>query len=108
MRAATFVASVFLLATASTAAFAQQASAPPAAGAPYSTATTTIGTLLDDPAAKAILFKYIPELATSQQIDQARGMTLKETQQFAPDKVSDQTLANIDAELARLPPPPKK
>jgi acetyl esterase/lipase len=84
------------------------ASAAPAksavASGPYSTATTSIGTLLDDPAAKAILVRRIPELATSPQIEQARGMTLKEAQQYAPDKVSDQTLANIDAELARLPP----
>jgi hypothetical protein len=102
MRAATFVASLVLMTTASGAAFAQPASAPAAAGA-YNTASTPIGALLDDPAAKAILVKYLPELATSPQIEQARALTLKDTQQYAPDKVTDQTLANIDAELARLP-----
>jgi para-nitrobenzyl esterase len=103
MRAATFVASLVLLTTASGVAVAQQAPAPGAAGAAYNTATTPIGTLLDDPAAKAILVKYLPELASSPQIEQARALTLKDTQQYAPDKVTDQTLANIDAELARLP-----
>ena len=59
--------------------------------------------LLDDPAAKAILFKYLPAMAQSDQIDMARGMTLKDTQQYAPDMVSDATLAKIDAEFAKLP-----
>jgi para-nitrobenzyl esterase len=102
MRVATFVAGVVLAMT-STAALAQQSAPTAAASAPYSTATTPIGTLLDDPAAKAVIVKYLPEVATSPQIDQARGMTLKDVQQYSPDKVSDQTLANIDAELARLP-----
>jgi para-nitrobenzyl esterase len=97
--------SILALAATSTAAVAQPA---PAASAPaaghYSTSTTDIGTLLDDPAAKAILVKHLPEIATSDQIDMVRGMTLKDTQQFAPDKVSDKALADIDAELAKLPP----
>jgi para-nitrobenzyl esterase len=94
------------LALASTAAFAQSAPAAPAAAAAdhYSTSTTPIGDLLDDPAAKAVLAKYIPEVLTSPQIDMARGMTLKDTQQYAPDMVSDATLAKIDDDLAKLPP----
>jgi para-nitrobenzyl esterase len=94
------------LALASAAAFAQSAPAEPAAAAAdhYSTSTTPIGTLLDDPAAKAVLAKYIPEVVTSPQIDMARGMTLKDTQQYAPDMVSDATLAKIDTDLAKLPP----
>jgi para-nitrobenzyl esterase len=94
------------LATASTLAFAQPApaAAPATAAADhYATATTPIGTLLDDPAAKAVLTKYIPEVVSNPQIDMARGMTLKDTQQYAPDMVSDAVLAKIDAELANLP-----
>ena len=33
----------------------------------------------------------------------ARGMTLKATQQFAPSMVTDEVLAKIDADLAKLP-----
>lgn len=100
------LATALTLATGSTAAFAQTAapaaSAPAAAGH-YSTAATEIGTLLDDPAAKAVLFKYLPEMAKSDQIDMARGMTLKDIQQYAPDMVTDKALANVDADLAALP-----
>jgi hypothetical protein len=44
-------------------------------------------------------------MAKSQQIGGARDMTLKETQQYAPDRVSDDTLAKIDAELRKITPP---
>lgn len=102
------LASSLALALTATAAFAQSGqTASPAAAATsghYNTSDTEIGTLLDDPAAKAILVKHLPEIATSDQIEMARGMTLKQTQQFAPDKVSDKALADIDAELAKLPP----
>jgi para-nitrobenzyl esterase len=30
-------------------------------------------------------------------------MTLKDIQQFAPDVITDQVLAQVDAELAKLP-----
>jgi para-nitrobenzyl esterase len=83
---------------------ASAASAPAPAPAHYTTADTDIGTLLDDPAAKAILDKYIPGMTTSDQIDMARGMTLKAIQPYAADKITDAVLANIDAEFAKLPP----
>lgn len=103
MRLISAAAGLVLLA-ASTVAVAQPASAPAAAASDhYSTAATPIGTLLDDPAAKAVLLKYIPDTVNNPQIDMARGMTLKDTQQYAPDMVSDQKLAQIDAELAKLP-----
>ena len=96
------LASCLALAMGSTAAFAQ--SAPPEASAHYSTATTNIGTLLDDPAAKAIVFKNLPQLAKDDKIEQARSMTLKAIQQYAPDVVSDSVLAEIDTEFSALPP----
>jgi para-nitrobenzyl esterase len=82
---------------------AAQPSGSSAPSGHYSTTTTTIGALLDDPAAKAVLVKHVPEIATSDQIDSVRSMTLKDVQQFAPDKLSDKQLADIDAELAKLP-----
>lgn len=90
------------LATASAAA-AQPAPAAPAAAAAYTTAATDIGTLLDDPATKAVLVKHLPELATSEQIDMVRSMTLRDVQGLAPDKVTDKALTDIDADLAKLP-----
>ena len=102
MRLVTLAAGI-ALATASAAA-AQPAPAASAAASAYSTATTDIGTLLDDPAAKAVLVKHLPEIASSEQVDMVRSMTLKDVQGFAPDKVTDQALADIDAELAKLPP----
>lgn len=75
-----------------------------AQAAAYSTTTTTIGTLLDDPATRAILDKHIPGMSTNAQVDMARGMTLKDVQPFSPDAVTDKVLADIDVDLAKLKP----
>jgi len=76
--------------------------AAPAATAKFSTAETDIGTILDNPAAKAIGEKNIPGFTTNEQVDMARGMTLKDVQQYAADEVTDAKLAAIDAEFAKL------
>ncbi|HXD02895.1 MAG TPA: hypothetical protein VN627_06265 [Novosphingobium sp.] len=81
---------------------AKTAAQAPAAKQAYTTADTDIGTLLDDPAAKAIVEKYIPGLTTNPQVDMARAMTLKAVQAYAPDEVTDERLAKIDADLAKL------
>lgn len=101
--------SAFAFAMVSTVAFAQSAPAAntvaaSSAGQHYSVATTDIGTLLDDPAAKSVLAKHLPEMIKSDQIDMARSMTLKDIQQYAPDMVTDKALADLDADLAALPP----
>ena len=86
-----------------TSVIAQTASTPtPAAAAKYSTSQTTIGALLDDPAARAVVDKYLPSVTHGDQIDMARSMTLKDIQQYAPDVITDQILAQVDAELAKL------
>lgn len=86
------------------AAIAQTPPAPAAAAAPaYTVADTDIGTLLDNPAAKAILDKHMPEFSANPQIDMARGMTLKAVQAYAADKITDEALVKIDADLAKLP-----
>ena len=77
-----------------------------AAAAPYTTADTTIGTLIEDPAAKAVLDKHMPGMSSNPQIDMAKSMTLKQIQGFAPDMIKDEVLAAIDAELAKLPAKP--
>jgi len=75
----------------------------PAVAAHYTTADTDIGTLLDDPAARAVVDKYIPGFSSGDQINLARAMTLKSIQQYAPDRFTDKVLADIDSELAKLP-----
>lgn len=101
---------LLILATAAlaiaTPALAQTAATAPsasAAKAKYSTAETDLGTLLDNPAAKAIIEKHIPGMTSNEQVDMARGMTLKAIQQYASEEVTDARLAAIDADLAKLP-----
>lgn len=79
---------------------------PPAAAAPgpaYSTADTSIGDLIDNPETKAVVDKYLPGVSTDPQIDQGRMMTFRQVQSYAPDRFSDDTLAKMDAELAKIP-----
>jgi hypothetical protein len=102
---AALLASAACLAAATARAADTPAVAPAAAATArhYTTGETTIGTLLDDPAAKAILVKYIPQLATSTQIDMARGLTLRQIQSYAADTLTDETLGKIDWDLSKLP-----
>ncbi len=98
---------VFLMATAAAlmtvgAPAMADTTAAAAAKAKYNTTDTELGTMLDDPAAKAIIEKHIPGMTTNEQVDMARGMTLKAVQQYSPDDVNDARLAAIDAELAAL------
>jgi hypothetical protein len=97
----TLIAALIAVGGNATAALAQAAPAAPAA-AHYSS-ETPIGTLLDDPAAKAVLDKYLPGFSTNPQIEQGRALTLKAIQGYAPDQFKDETIAKIDADLAKLP-----
>lgn len=96
------LAAAALPASASAAEPARPEAAAPAAKPKYSTAETDVGTLLDDPAAKAIIDKHIPGMTSNEQIEMARSMTLKAVQTYAPDDVTDERLAQIDADLAKL------
>ena len=49
------------------------------------------------------LTRHGPGFSTGDQIDMARSLTLKAIQQYAPDRFTDQALAQIDADLAKLP-----
>jgi para-nitrobenzyl esterase len=92
------IASSFVFASAIAQTTSTQSNAHPA----YSTAETDLGTLLDDPAARAVLEKHVPSLVNNGQIEMARSMTLKGLQQYAADTVTDAALAAIDADLAKL------
>lgn len=84
-------------------ALASPAAPTPAASDPYSSAETTIGTLLDNPAAKAVLEKHAPQLLAIPSLENARPMTLKQAQAQAGAVLSDKVLARIDADLAKVP-----
>jgi para-nitrobenzyl esterase len=75
----------------------------PAPAAKYSVETTDLGTLMDDPAAKAVLEKHLPGLVGNAQIQMARGMTLKALQQYAGDMLTDGRLADVQYDLDKLP-----
>lgn len=70
----------------------------------YTTANTPIGTLAADPAAKAIVAKYIPGLLDPQVLPQVSHTTLKGIQGYAYSVLTDEVLAEIDAEFAKLTP----
>lgn len=100
MKHVKFALAAALLPVVASPAFAQQTTA---AATGYSAASTDLGTLLDNPATKAVLEKYVKDLISNPQIDMARAMTLKQLQSYAGDALTDDTLAKIDAELAKIP-----
>lgn len=91
---------------------AQEAQAPKPA---YSSSTTPLGTLMADPQAKAVLIKHVPMMAQNRDQqsagggleEQAAGMTLRElaevTKAYTGEMFSDKVMAEIDADLAKLP-----
>lgn len=72
----------------------------------YTSLTTPLGKLLDDPVARAVLAQHIPDVIKSPQIDMARGVTLEALKSYIPT-LTDATLRSIDADLAKLPMPDK-
>jgi para-nitrobenzyl esterase len=80
--------------------------APALAAAPahYSVATTLVGTLLDDPAADAVLKKLIPTVYANPMFKaDGRSLTLQGIAQFEPEALSTANLAKIQAELDKIP-----
>lgn len=65
-------------------------------------ADSQMGTLLDNPDSKAVLEKHIPDFVSNPQMEQARGMSLRSLQTFAPT-LTDEVLADIDKDLAEVP-----
>ncbi len=74
----------------------------PAAAPAFSTEATDIGTLLDSPETKAVLEKHIPEMVSNAQFEMARPMTLRAIQAYAADILTEEKLAAIDADLAKI------
>jgi para-nitrobenzyl esterase len=86
---------------AAVATIALSASAAMADGAKY-TIESTLGDLLDNPQAHAILEKYLPDLIASPQLDQGRGLTLHSLQQYLPN-LTDEMLKQIGDALSAIP-----
>ncbi|WP_317933290.1 hypothetical protein [Halioxenophilus sp. WMMB6] len=68
----------------------------------YTTGSTQVGIILDDPEARAIVDKYLPGFSTNPDIDQGRGFTLNFMQKFNREVINDQVLANINADFEAL------
>lgn len=80
------------------------ADAPAGNAAHYSVATTLVGTLLDDPAADAVLQKLIPTVYANPMFKaDGRALTLQAIQQYEPEALSDANLAKIQAEFDKIP-----
>jgi hypothetical protein len=73
-----------------------------AASGRFSTATSTVGEILDNPAAKAVVDKHLSTVFANPQIRMARPLTLKGLQRFAKDSITDAALAAIDKDFAAL------
>jgi len=104
LRFATAVALTLTLVTAQVDAQEPAKPAAAATAAHYSVDNTPIGDLLDDPNARAVLDTYMPGFSSNDQIDLARGMTLRAIQPYAQDTMTDDVLAKIDADLGKLTP----
>jgi para-nitrobenzyl esterase len=64
---------------------------------------TKLGELLDNPAAKAVLAKYLPQLdSAGPMLNMARGMSLKTVAGFPQANVSAEVLQKIIDDLAKV------
>jgi hypothetical protein len=66
----------------------------------FSTASTTIGDLMANAEAKAVLEKHMPQIL--QYAGMVGGQTLKQLQGMAPDQMTDELLAKVDADLVKI------
>ena len=66
------------------------------------TLDTPIEALAADPAAKAVLDKFLPGTTTHPSYDMFKGMTLRAVQPFSGGAITDEALANVERELAAI------
>jgi len=65
------------------------------------TVDSTMGELIDNKDSKAVLDKHLPGMSENPQMEQARPMSLKALQQFAPN-ITDDILKKVDEDLAKI------
>jgi alpha-L-rhamnosidase len=63
---------------------------------------TTIGALLADPQARAVVEKHLPRITKDPRVDQALGMTLREAAPYEPTILTEELLGTLDRELAAI------
>lgn len=68
----------------------------------FSSAATPLGDLLDNPATRAIVERWLPQAVAITQMPMSRGMTLRQLQGYAPQMFTAEALARLNAELARV------
>ena len=68
----------------------------------FSTKTSTIAQILDNPEAKAALVKVLPEVAAAPQLEQVREMTIEDVKVMAPDYFPEAKVKELDEELAKI------
>lgn len=83
---------------------APEARRPRPWGTGHSVATSKLGVLLDDPAARAVLDRHFQNLSDNPRFTGARNMTLRTLRIFAPEIFTDSALSAADAELNALSP----
>lgn len=73
-----------------------------AAEAPGFTAQTSMSVILDNPAATAVMAKYIPDVMSDPQIQGARAISLGELASYIPDQLTAEVIGKILVELNAL------
>ena len=68
----------------------------------YTTGSTLVGVILDDPEARDIVDSYLPGFSTHPDIGQGRGFTLHFMQKFDREAITDEKLANMNADFIAL------
>lgn len=84
-------------------AFAQETEQDADNAEAYSVSETQVGTLLDDPEAAAILERLIPTVYANEMFQtMGRSQTLQAIQQYEPAVLTDEKLAEIQAEFDKM------
>jgi len=68
----------------------------------YDLETTTVGQLLDDPEARAIIVELVPELPDHPMIGFAKGMPAAAVLKMAAGQLPPETLDQLTARIAAL------
>ncbi len=68
----------------------------------YTTGSTLVGVILDDPDARAIVENYLPGFSSHPDINQGRGFTLNFMQKFDRDTITDEKLKKMNADFEAL------
>jgi hypothetical protein len=63
---------------------------------------TPIQELYADEAAKAVMDKHIPGLTTIPQYEMIKAISLRQLQPYSDGKLTDELLAAVDADLAKI------